>query len=449
MKISFFLLVLIFPLMTMGQVTDEKTKQNLLKLLNNNSVNQTLYQGNPNELKHKAKNKTTNCSATDPSCQGFNIGSKLKRTSSVTINKNIATKQCTAYSEPVLERKSYSCIKQKSSSKNTCPSKLPQQCSISNKTCTKHNANSCVQEKIDYVCERYKITKLNENCSPQDCTDTNCPSKKSNNNSTDLNNSLALLETGRQIVKYFDPNDTKIFEGTRSECRYKVAWGLSNCCRSSNSGRTNNKYALAQLGVSHAIRNVSTIGNPHTHDILFLTEDLQKGVAGLGQGKLFSTFSPSLSYYGLNISLTKGVITFGFDPTSFAVAVALAVIANLIKCDQHEKVLGMRIGAGLCYGGHRWCSKRRWFTCKERKQSFCCYNSKLAKTISSQGKRQLNIDQNHCGGFTQEQINKIDFDQIDLSEVVNDFNTSVNKSILNDYVNNNKKITKQKVKARQ
>ncbi len=59
----------------------------------------------------------------------------------------------------------------------------------------------------------------------------------------------------------------------------------------------------------------------------------------------------------------------------------------------------------------------------ERKESSCCFNSRLARIINEQGRAQLGKgwgSQKHpdCSGFTAAELEKLDFSKIDLSEFI-------------------------------
>jgi len=81
----------------------------------------------------------------------------------------------------------------------------------------------------------------------------------------------------------------------------------------------------------------------------------------------------------------------------------------------------MRRGAGLCHYIGQYCSQKVLGSCVERTKGFCCYNSRLAKIISVEGRKQLGKSfgtpqSPDCGGFTSVEIEKIDFSVIDFSE---------------------------------
>jgi conjugal transfer mating pair stabilization protein TraN len=58
--------------------------------------------------------------------------------------------------------------------------------------------------------------------------------------------------------------------------------------------------------------------------------------------------------------------------------------------------------------------------CVEKKREYCCFNSKLAKLINRQGRAQLSLPMDSCGGFNQEQLEALDFSAMDLSEFMAD-----------------------------
>ena len=259
---------------------------------------------------------------------------------------------------------------------------------------------------------------------------------------------LAKLEIGRQATRDHQLWQANVFEGYRSECRDKIAWGLGDCCKASGAGaKTSNQQAMAQLGLRAAIRRVASAGSPHTHDVLFSADDLRHGLKDLFKGR-YTALQPSLSYYGLKVSLSSGVLQFSFDPASFAAAVALAVIANLLECSDEEKLLGLRVGAGLCRHQRSWCSKRRFFSCKEEREAYCCYRSKIAKAAAAQFDAQLRKPGGYCGGYTLAELEKVDFDKIDMSGFIADFGVEVDESLLQRYKADSLEYAKAKEKEK-
>jgi len=79
---------------------------------------------------------------------------------------------------------------------------------------------------------------------------------------------------------------------------------------------------------------------------------------------------------------------------------------------------------GKCHYIGSYCSVKVLGVCLQRKKTFCCFSSPLARIIQEQGRRQLGIswgDPKHpnCRGFTPEEFQRIDFSKIDFSEWIN------------------------------
>lgn len=80
---------------------------------------------------------------------------------------------------------------------------------------------------------------------------------------------------------------------------------------------------------------------------------------------------------------------------------------------------------GLCHWNWKWTSKKGPLGITiEESESYCCFNSKLGRIINEQGRAQIgkgwgsksNPDNPDCTGFTVEQLQSLDFSQIDFSD---------------------------------
>jgi hypothetical protein len=161
-----------------------------------------------------------------------------------------------------------------------------------------------------------------------------------------------------------------------------------------------------------------------------------------------TNFQPSFSFYGLTLSTgtmstgllggpiyslgTVGPFNFYFDPYSLAIAVAMQLISELLSCQEAEKLLAMHREANLCVPVGSFCSRRVPIirTCIEQTQSYCCFNSRLARIINEQGRGQVGKGwgsgkRPDCSGFTPEEFEQIDFSRIDLSEFIAEVVASV------------------------
>ena len=92
---------------------------------------------------------------------------------------------------------------------------------------------------------------------------------------------------------------------------------------------------------------------------------------------------------------------------------------GLSQCKESEKILGEKREAGFCtYVGTY---KEGSFLSKRKYQSFCCFNSKLARIIQEQGRPQLGLGWGSaefadCRGLSPEELTRVDFARIDFSE---------------------------------
>ena len=99
--------------------------------------------------------------------------------------------------------------------------------------------------------------------------------------------------------------------------------------------------------------------------------------------------------------------------------------AGLSKCKPKAKTLSKKRKAGLCHKIGTYCAKKVPGKCIKKKTTFCCFNSKLLKTLHEQGRLQINLGWGKpkkplCRGFTIEEIQRIDFSRLDLREVFED-----------------------------
>lgn len=115
---------------------------------------------------------------------------------------------------------------------------------------------------------------------------------------------------------------------------------------------------------------------------------------------------------------------------------------SLAQCKSEEKQLAEDKSNGLCHYVGKYCSKEVLGRCVERKKSYCCFGSKLGRIVQVAGRQQLSLDWGRakapaCEGLTPEQLQKIDFSQMDLSEFYSDMQNRVklpNESRLKDRI---------------
>ncbi len=333
-------------------------------------------------------------------------------------------------------------------------------CAVQTRQCKNNNAAmGCLEWEVKYQClvkagttERIEYCGDTTICIGGICWDTGYPPDN------DFGQVIADMEAGRQIGVYAS-NGLNIFGGVAKSCRSKRGGGLKNCCTTDASARTNN--AVTGEFLSGAAGFAVRTGSKFVFDTIYgdtlnwvekgMGAALDAGVGSAGQGLIEQISNPSFSYMGFSIGGTgsflgtSGTLLAGgsggmpaiyFNPYAFAFAIAVQVIMSAMTCDEDEAMLAQMRGAGLCSDRiGDWCDKEVLGVCITRRQSYCCYNSKIAKIINVQGREQLGMGWGNtrsptCDGFTATQLAQIDFSRIDMSEFINDVMAAIDMQYL-------------------
>lgn len=325
---------------------------------------------------------------------------------------------------------------------NDCQPLREKGCAQIGSVCVERDdSGACVMYEQKYNCQDKPETYTEKTVCEQSafcqnggagCFDTSAPADK------DFGQAAVMMEAAREAGVYgIDPNKVEIFKGYMEECSIKVLGGssLKNCCKSAGGGGSFTNYALLGAGMSagstaagEASRESLKAGSKYVYDSLYGQVDsgiVNKGLgamnswaSGLGDG----VFNPQFNFYGFSFqfSFANGFQMVSFDPYSFAFQIGMMMVQEWLSCDPKEQVIAMKRGQNLCVHVETYCSKKVLKVCVEKKEKHCCFNSKLAKIINRQGRAQLGLAMNSCGGFNQEQLQALDFSQMDLSEFIAD-----------------------------
>jgi len=195
---------------------------------------------------------------------------------------------------------------------------------------------------------------------------------------------------------------------------------------------------------------IDYVGSTYVYDTLFMSDApnmVMRGYEGMfSSGSSLGSFNPSLGYMGLSVSLTGAApavspllsSTFGtwaatpiqlgaspiyFTPATFYIAIAVMVIQELTSCELEDKQTAMKVGQNLCVSLGSYCSSKFLKLCLERKEGYCCFNSRLARIIQEQGRSQIgknwgSAKSPECSGFTTAEFERLDFSRIDMSEFI-------------------------------
>ena len=110
-------------------------------------------------------------------------------------------------------------------------------------------------------------------------------------------------------------------------------------------------------------------------------------------------------------------------PGPWTIAMLAIQFSGLLSCEQAEQVLAMKNDNHLCHSVGSYCSAKIPIigVCIETTQTYCCFNSRLARILNEQGRAQLGrsfggAQSPDCSGFTIAQLQSLDFSRMDLSE---------------------------------
>lgn len=247
-------------------------------------------------------------------------------------------------------------------------------------------AFECINENREYAFTKKPAGTTSElDCSGrQYCIDGNCFDVGSAPD-PDFKNAVVGMEAMRQAGGYLDDNTFEVFKGQDKRCSKNVA---QNCCKgtgSSLSGLTN----LAIMG-----------GSAYAFDVL-----------GVATGR-------------------SAVFGLGFEPTTFALSIAVAVVTEMLKCDKEETLLAVKREKRLCHYVGEYCSRKLnlGFTkiCISHKETYCCFNSKISRIINEAARKMLpglgwgSAESPSCNGLTIAQFQSLDLSSIDFSEMYDD-----------------------------
>lgn len=362
--------------------------------------------------------------------------------------------------------KKYTCASGQPSS--DCQDLALKGCVPATSTCMETTPSGrCAFQQIEYSCEvKPAVTQVVKDCGAQQfcmpnqngqqaCFDTGYSPDQ------DFANAAAMSEVAREAGVYgIDPSKVEIFKGYAEQCSVKVLGGanLKSCCNSSGGGAAYSNHAVLSAGLSAGAgvagaygKDAIKTGSSYVYDALYGQTDstlINKGLTSMNNWAADLSTSTNFGVYGFTFefSVDSGFAFTGFDPSTFAISIALQMAMQWLSCSPEESTLSMKKGQNLCVFTGSYCSSRIPIigVCTEVKQKSCCFNSILAKIVNQQGRVQLGLPTNQCGGFNQAQIQAIDFSKIDFSEFIASINVNTPSSTsVTDKVNSS---VQQKVK---
>lgn len=388
-------------------------------------------------------------------CRALSSNPQCQKTTSVCtepggtriIDGQSVTKDCWAWEE------TYACVTLQTDCRDFSENSA---CKLVHQNCESPNPDgTCALKALTYSCATgtsgpTEVTTCNGG---KFCLNGLCFDQPAGND-RDFAMAMTMMEAGRQAAGYAQGQDlVKFFTGEAKDCS-KTAF--ANCCRTNTKGAGMTNGAMIST-VMQAGRQAW--GSWYVYDALHSTTRSTNALGALysrfaladGSWSNFATgdFFSGFSYYGVTFN-PLAVQPFAFDPTSFAISIAMQLLSELLACEQEEEVLAMARGQNLCAYVGSYCTQKFLGSCVSRKSSYCCFNSRLARMIQEQGRQQLGMswgtaEAPQCKGLTEDQFKQIDFSTMDFSELVDDINANVKLPDMTNVQTKNEQTINQKV----
>ena len=212
-----------------------------------------------------------------------------------------------------------------------------------------------------------------------------------------------------------------IFSGRGQQCRESgVKTAFKNCCKNQGEVFSDSVGSMSSaFGAAGNIKKVYDVASVAVYNYKSALE-LTGNTAQAAQA---------------GTEAAKSQMAVAFDPTTLAISVAMYFIMDYLMkgCDQESMETAMMAASGYCHLVGDFCSEEwDWAGCVQEEQSYCCFNSKMARIVHEQGRSQLlsfngwgSPTNPQCRGFTPEEFQSLDFSKIDMSEYYEDIAANV------------------------
>jgi conjugal transfer mating pair stabilization protein TraN len=316
-------------------------------------------------------------------------------------------------------RSEYSCLSQNTT--DDCQSLRDRGCAQVGSSCVETNAQgACMVHEQTWQCRvATGTTSTVTHCgSQQFCIDGRC-FDAAHAPDPDFARAIAGLEVQRQAGRYVDPTSLVVFQGYDNRCRKKL-FGLVNCCK--GGGSDGALFSNMNLIMGAGGQIVGAIGSSYTYDALFASDAPDLVIQGFEA--LFGAGGGSSALAGVMAGdLSVGGFIETLIPGPWSIAMLAIQLSGLLSCEQAEQILALKKDNRLCHSVGSYCSIKvpLFGTCLQTTQTYCCFNSRLARILNEQARGQLerswgSAKAPDCSGFTLAQLQSLDFSRMDLSE---------------------------------
>jgi conjugal transfer mating pair stabilization protein TraN len=305
-------------------------------------------------------------------------------------------------------------------------------CRLVSQTCPE-GGSECLRPARVYRCRRPdQSAVIGKTCDDQVCIGSVCRDRD-DPVSEDFASAIVQLEIARQLGMYAGSGRNRFFSGRKATCKDRK--GAASCCSADSSPASSND-ALGQalvFGIGTAAETIRYLGSSYVYDALSWS-DSTKGALNFLYGDTGPQgFSRSFNYWGLSASYANGLWNFSFSPGGFLLSSALNFYGRYSSCSLEDQRTAVSKSQRLCHFVGFSCAKRvAGLGCVKKVEHHVCFNSRLARIINEQGRPQIGRSFGRPGavdaeGFSTEELQRLDFSKMDLSEFTADVLEEIKK----------------------
>jgi len=317
-------------------------------------------------------------------------------------------------------------------SSNDCQTLENQGCTQSGQHCLDQSCTqltrtySCPGPTDQTACNQWKDYLLCSTCVPDPpgpprCTDTSYPANG------DFINAAAAME-GDVTLSRDREAAVQIFPGDQSWCTQNP---INDCCAEGGDAAGNLRTAINVMSTTLSVAQAA-IGAYYLYtdfayfqavsqasNILTAYSNLQDVI-----GDYIASVIQSALPEAAGASAAADMLAY-FQPYLIAIQLLWMAIQMLTACSPKSLETATKVDLKLCHRVGSWCNVSLLLFCSETIVGYCCFHTVLARIIQEQGRDQLGLgwggpQQPNCGGLSVEQLSRIDFSRIDLSEYIDD-----------------------------
>lgn len=275
-------------------------------------------------------------------------------------------------------------------------------CTTDDRTYTCATASGCAQWQQAVVCN----TCVPDPPNPPHCVETTTPV------STDFGLAAAVME-GQVAMAHnhdgsSDPPEVYAFPGFAQDCTKNL---LVNCCNQGGAQDTATQIQTAITAMQWAMQAYR------------LSEfiDVTATIMSVGNTLVDSAMTAAQI---MSSDFLTGLFAFSWTGVFMVVVIAVSILLSLLlSCDQASTETDVKRDMHLCVDVGEYCSQKVLFFCWEHKEASCCFTTLIARIIQEQGRAQLGIGWGDprspdCRGLTVEELQAINWDELDWSEYI-------------------------------